>query len=249
MKQLILTADDFGRSPEINAAIERAQRAGFLTQASLMVNEPAVAEAVRIAARHPALRVGLHLTLCAGRAARHSGLTDAHGHFPASPTRAGLRCFFASSLAFDLRQEIRAQFERFRALGFAPTYWDGHAHLHLHPTVLALTVPIAVEHGFRFTRLVREPGPPAPLPAIFQLLSRAAIPLLRKARVNFADRVFGLRGSGRMTTARLAALLSRLPDGLSEIYFHPGAEAEEPDYAALVPLLARHGITPPPCAR
>jgi len=243
LKQLILTADDFGRSPEINAAIERAHRAGFLTQASLMVNEPAVAQAVEIARRNPALRVGLHLTLCAGRAAQLSALTDGHGQFVASPARAGLRYYFASSLAFELRREIRAQFERFRALGFAPSYWDGHAHLHLHPTILALTVPIAVEHGFRFTRLVREPGPPTLLPAIFQLLSRAAVPLLEKHGIHFADHVFGLRHSGRMTTARLAALLEKLPKGVSELYFHPGAEPEEPDCAALIPLLAHYGLT------
>jgi hopanoid biosynthesis associated protein HpnK len=246
LKQLILTADDFGRTPEINSAIERAHRAGFLTQASLMVNEAAVAQAVEIAQRNPGLRVGLHLTLCDGRAAQLSALTDAHGCFVTSPARAGLRYYFESKLAFDLRREIRAQFECFRALGFAPTHWDGHAHLHLHPTILALAVPIAADHGFRFTRLILEPGPPTLLPTIFHLLSRAAQPLLKKYRVAFPDHVFGLRDTGRMTTGRLAALLQKLPAGVSELYFHPGAEPEEPDYATLVPLLAAHGITLPP---
>src|SRR5687767_10758125 len=110
LKQLILTADDFGRSPDINAAIERAHRAGFLTQASLMVNEPAAEAAAQIGRRNPALCVGLHLTLCAGRAARISALTDACGQFPASPARAGLRYFFSPALADPLRAEIRAQF-------------------------------------------------------------------------------------------------------------------------------------------
>jgi hopanoid biosynthesis associated protein HpnK len=245
LKQLILTADDFGRSPEINAAIERAHRAGFLTQASLMVNEPAAEEAARIARRNPALCVGLHLTLCAGRATGVSSLTDSQRNFPASPARAGLRYFFSPTLTAPLQDEIRAQFERFRALGFPPTYWDGHAHLHLHPTILRLTLPIAREHGFRATRLVREPGPPAPLPLIFQALSRAAIPHLQEHGIQFADHVFGLRDTGRMTTARLAALLEKLPEGRNELYFHPGAEPAEPDYPTLVPLLARHRITLP----
>jgi hypothetical protein len=35
------------------------------------------------------------------------------------------------------------------------------------------------------------------------------------------DRVFGLRWSGQMTRARLAALIQHLPEGLSEIYLHP----------------------------
>ena len=243
MKHLIVTADDFGRSPEINAAIERAHRAGFVTQASLMVNEPAAEQAAEIARRNPALRVGLHLTLCAGRAAQVSALTDESGNFPASPARAGLRYAFSPALAEPLRREIGAQFARFRALGFAPTYWDGHTHLHLHPTIFRLTLPIAIGHGFRATRLVREPAPRGLVPRIFQLLSRAALPHLEKSGVQFTDRVFGLRDTGRMTTAALARLLAQLPDGTSELYFHPGAEPAEPDCAALIPLLARHGIT------
>lgn len=253
MKHLIVTADDFGRSPEINAAIERAHRAGFVSQASLMVHEPAAAEAAEIARRNPALCVGLHLTLCAGRAAQVSALTDESGNFPASPARAGLRYAFSPTLTAPLEHEIRAQFTRFRALGFAPTYWDGHTHLHLHPTVFRLTLPIALEHGFRATRLVREPGPFALVPSIFQALSRAALPHLAKHRIHCADRVFGLRAGGRISTATIVRLLATLPDGLSELYFHPGAEPAEPDYAALTPLLARHCIAlthlPPPAAR
>ncbi len=254
MKQLILTADDFGRSPEINAAIERAHRAGFLTQASLMVNEPAVEDAVRIAQRNPALMIGLHLTLCAGRASRVSALTDARGDFAASPARAGVRYFFSTALVEPLRAEIRAQFERFRALGFPPSYWDGHTHLHLHPTIFRLTLPLAREHGFSAMRLVREPATINPVPMIFQALSRAAIPHLTENGITFSDQVFGLRTTGRMTTAVVAELLEKLPVGTSELYFHPGAESEEPDYATLLPLLARHRITlrtsrPPPAAR
>ena len=252
MKHLIVTADDFGRSPEINAAIGRAHRAGFLTQASVMVNEPAAEEAAEIARRNPVLHVGLHLTLCAGRAAQVSALTDENGRLTASPARAGLRYAFSPALAEPLQHEIRAQFARFRALGFAPTYWDGHTHLHLHPTILRLTLPIAIEHGFRAVRLVREPGPFAPVPWIFQRLSRAAIPHLEKHGIHFADRVFGLRDTGRMSTTVIARLLAQLPDSTSELYFHPGAEPAEPDYAALTPLLARHAIAlthlPPPAA-
>ncbi len=253
MKHLIVTADDFGRTPEINAAIERAHRAGFVTQASVMVNEPAAEEAAQIARRNPQLHIGLHLTLCAGRAAQVSALTDESGNFPASPARAGLRYAFSPSLAEPLQHEIRAQFARFHALGFAPTYWDGHTHLHLHPTILRLTLPIAAEHGFRAMRLVREPGPFAFVPWIFQRLSRAAIPHLEKHDIQFADQIFGLRETGRMTTATIARFLAQLPDGTSELYFHPGAEPADPHYAALTPLLARHAITlthlPPPAAR
>ena len=40
MKQLIVTADDFGHTSDINRAVIRAHGEGILTAASLMVNEP-----------------------------------------------------------------------------------------------------------------------------------------------------------------------------------------------------------------
>ena len=224
--RLILTGDDFGRSPEVNAAIERWHRAGALTQASLMVNEAHVADAVEIARRNPALRVGLHLTLCDGRDSRGGAMSH-------SPALAGLRFVFFPGARSWLRGEIAAQFARFRSLGFGPTYWDGHTHLHQHPVVLALTVPIAREHGFRFTRLVREPGPRAILPGVFSMLSACAIPRLRAAGVGFCDAVFGLRKSGRMDPDDVRRAAQHASHAVTEIYFHPGAEGVLTDPAAV----------------
>src|SRR5579885_3332619 len=68
-RRLVVNADDFGRSASINAAVIRAHREGVLTTASLMVNEPACAEALALARENPRLGVGLHLTLLMGRAA------------------------------------------------------------------------------------------------------------------------------------------------------------------------------------
>jgi hopanoid biosynthesis associated protein HpnK len=244
LKSLIITGDDFGRSHEVNEAIERCYLAGFLTQASLMVNEPCAEEAVRIARRHPRLGVGLHLTLCDGRAAAVSALTNEAGEFGPSPARCGVRYAFLRALQAPLATEIRAQFARFREFGLASTYWDGHAHLHLNPIVLGLTIPIARHHGFRATRVVREPGPPGVLPWVFASLARVAVPALQRYGIHFSDHVFGLRNTGRMTTETIARILENLPEGLSELYFHPGAEAGNVEAVALAKLLAKNGITP-----
>ena len=67
--QVVLNADDFGRSTSINAAVLRAHEQGVLTSASLMVAEAAADEAVAIARSHPDLAVGLHVVVVAGRAA------------------------------------------------------------------------------------------------------------------------------------------------------------------------------------
>jgi predicted glycoside hydrolase/deacetylase ChbG (UPF0249 family) len=237
-RRLLLTGDDFGRSAAVNAAIELWHRAGALTQAGLMVNEPGAEEAVAIARRNPNLRVGLHLTLCDGRASDGAAMG-------VSPALAGLRFAFFPGARAWLRREIRAQFEKFRQLGFAPTYWDGHSHLHLHPLVLRLTIPIAVAHGFRFTRLVREPrgrkGARGFLPRVFSLLSAYAAPRLRAAGVDFADAVFGLSRSGRMDLDEVRRAVEHASAGATEIYFHPGAESVLKDPAEIAAIAAAPG--------
>ncbi len=89
-RRLVVNADDFGRSDSINEAVIRAHHAGILTSASLMVDEPACAEAVRLAKGSPRLGVGLHLTLACGRSALGPdaipGLVNRQGRFPGSPT-------------------------------------------------------------------------------------------------------------------------------------------------------------------
>ena len=76
-RRLITTADDFGDTPQVNAAVLQAYREGVLRFASLMVLRPAAAEAARIAKDNPGLGVGLHLELCAD-----------------APEKAGMRYFF-----------------------------------------------------------------------------------------------------------------------------------------------------------
>lgn len=234
--RLVITGDDFGISLAVNVAIEEYHRAGALHQASLMVAEEHVEGAVEIARRNPGLRVGLHLTLCDGRATEPSALTDARGRFVTSPARAGMRYAFDPRLREPLRLEIRRQFERFLGLGFPPTYWDGHTHLHLHPLIFRLTLPIAQEFGFKFTRLVREPGPFGLIPWIFQRLSAAAIRRLEGAGIGYADRVFGLRQTGWMNEAAFRNA-ARQAIGVTEIYFHPGAERTSPDGKTIARLL------------
>jgi predicted glycoside hydrolase/deacetylase ChbG (UPF0249 family) len=240
-KHLIVTGDDFGLCPRVNEEVERCHQSGLLTQASLMVNEGAVDEALRIARRNPKLCVGLHLTLCCGRAAELSPLTDSALRLLASPAWAGLRYAFDPRLEGALSREIAAQFEAFRAHGLPPTYWDGHTHLHLHPTIMKLTLPVAAQHQFRATRLVREPGGD-PLQVIFRLLSRAAAPQLVNGGTAFADCVYGLRDTGRVTTHQFETYLARQQPGWSEVYFHPGAEPAPLDCELLLELIEMEGI-------
>ncbi len=219
---LIITADDFGRHPAINAAVEQAHREGVLTAASIMMGEAHVAEAVAIAHRNPKLRIGLHVVLTEGRAvlppSQIPDLVDAQGRFADDAmARDGARFFFFPSVRRQLAAEIRAQFEAFKATGLALDHVNAHRHFHLHPTILALILEVGREFGLRAVRVPDETQAPALLKPIFALLRRR----LTKAGIACNDQIAGLAHSGGMDETRLLEVLKNLAPGVTEIYLHP----------------------------
>ena len=158
--RLIVNADDFGLSHYVNDAVIRAHRDGILTSASLMVNEPACDEAVKIAKENPKLGVGLHITLLMGHSAlpagKIPGLVNNRGEFSDSPVSTGMKYFFNSGLRKQLRAEIRAQFEKFRATGLPLDHVNGHLHFHLHPAVFKILMEESDTLGISHLRLTRD---------------------------------------------------------------------------------------------
>jgi chitin disaccharide deacetylase len=224
-RRLIVTADDFGLSPAVNEAVERAHREGILTSASLMVAGPAAADAVDRARRLPRLAVGLHLVAVEGPACLPGvalpDLVDASGWFPPAQLRLAVAYGFSRRARAQLAAEIRAQFAAFAATGLTLDHADAHKHMHLHPVVGSLLIRIGREFGLRAVRVPAEPGGGA-LALWCAWLRMAA----RLAGLAVNDRVYGLRDSGRMDLARVQAILDRLPSGLSEIYAHPATEQD-----------------------
>ena len=224
MTKLLVTGDDFGVSHAVNEAIEMQYQAGRLTQASLMIHGRQMDEAKRIALRNPGLCVGLHLTLCAGSREGLTVLTDAKGNFELSPAAAGWRYHWKSNLFPAIQAEIEEQFARFREAGFAPVYWDGHTHLHLHPTIFRASLPIARDHGFGAVRLLAmESTGVSALAWIFKRLSASAKRHL--GNIRSADRTFGLQETGRVDDLILTQMETQAARfDLAEIYYHPGVD-------------------------
>jgi len=238
MRRIVFSADDFGLTPAVNEAVERAHRDGILHQASLMVAGQAAEDAVRRARALPSLRVGLHLVVIEGPAIlpprEIPDLVDLSGQFPADQLRLGLRYFFRPSVRRQLAQEIRAQFAAFTATGLTLDHANAHKHMHLHPVVGRLLIEIGREFGLHSVRIPAEP--PATLarlgtrPGFGDRALYAWTRLLRHqaeaAGMITNDHCFGLAWSGHMTHDRVCRLLAQLPDGVSEIYFHPATQRD-----------------------
>ena len=249
-RRLVVNADDFGRSQSINQAVIRAHREGILTSASLMVNEAHAAEAVAMARENPGLGVGLHLTLVCGAAALPAGqipqLAGDRGQFTNNPAAAGWRYFASAKCRAQLRLEIAAQFEKFRATGLPLDHVNGHLHLHLHPVVFGILMENARPWGITALRLTDDwlclnarlargrwlyrLGHAA----IFRVLSARARPELARRGIRHTRVVFGLLQNARVDADYVAKLLPLLPPGDSELYSHPSLDQFRNEFDALI---------------
>jgi chitin disaccharide deacetylase len=196
LKRLIINADDFGFTRDVNAGIVVAHREGVLTSATLMANGDAFEDAVRLAHKTPTLDVGCHLVLVQGCSVLDGRL------FPESP----LRLLFQK---FDTYAELRAQIQKILAAGIRPTHLDSHKHTHLLPSVFQAVVRLAKEFSIAYIR--------RPLPSI-NYYRRVA----HASGVRMTDHLLGFRLTGTLTEDTLAAALERLPDGETEFLCHPG---------------------------
>jgi hopanoid biosynthesis associated protein HpnK len=237
MRRLIVTADDFGLAVPVNEAIEEAHRTGILTSASLMVAAAGTADAVERARRLPTLRVGLHVVVVEGRPVldprQVPDLVDSSGEFSTRLVAAGLRFFFLPAVRRQLEAEIRAQFQAFARTGLQLDHVNAHNHMHLHPTVLAIILRVGRDFGLRAVRVPVEPAFRSWRASRKSFAARLAWRVclspwlglmkkrLRRAHLTSNDFVFGVHDSGAMNSALVRRMVDLLPEGVTEIYFHP----------------------------
>ncbi|MBV8197947.1 MAG: hopanoid biosynthesis-associated protein HpnK [Candidatus Eremiobacteraeota bacterium] len=234
MKRLILTADDFGAAPEVNEAVEIAHRDSVLRSASLMVGAPAFSDAVERAKRLPDLAVGLHVVLVNGRPVlpveRVPALVDKRGLFFRNLVGAGVRFFFHPGVRSQLAAEIRAQFEAFARTGLQLDHVNAQNHMHVHPTVFGLIVQIGRGFGLHAIRIPQEPFGRTRTIAPWLFLMRRRV---RAAGLTCNDYVLGLNDAGAMTEPRVLHMLETLPNGVTEMLFHPAVRPlTQPDRGA-----------------
>jgi predicted glycoside hydrolase/deacetylase ChbG (UPF0249 family) len=182
MKFLIVNADDFGASGAINRGILEAHRRGILTSTSLLVNRPGSEEAAKLGRDAPALSVGLHVDLRDNR-----GSVD--------------------EVLPRLREELRAQFQRFQELtGRAPTHMDSHHNVHRDPKALPVFLQFARQHD---------------------------LPLREHSPARYFSKFYGRWGGEthleQVSVESLARMLeTEMDEGITELGCHPGYA--DPDY-------------------
>jgi predicted glycoside hydrolase/deacetylase ChbG (UPF0249 family) len=220
VKRLIVNADDFGFTRDVNAGIVEAHRHGILTATTIMANGGAFADAVRLAKENPSLDVGVHLVLVGG-----PGQAESVVALLANIARGGV----------DIAGEMRKQVASVIGAGLAPSHLDTHKHTHLAPPVLKAMIEISREFGIPWVRKPADftmPASAAPplkkaVNAIVRSVANRFDQVLQRNGCRFTDHFTGFELTGRMGTKEMVELIEHLPDGLTELMCHPGFFRDE----------------------
>jgi len=212
LKRLIINADDFGFTPDVNAGIVHAHREGVLTSTTLMANGEAFEDAVRLAYETPGLDIGCHLALVQGTSLRTGR------PFPESPLRLLKEL---GSGQVDVYSELRAQIEKIRDVGIVLSHLDSHKHTHIIPSVFRTVVRLAQEFAIPYVRLpldhtTRFVGAACQVADVYYRRMAAG------SNVQMTDHFLGFRLTGYLTEESFAIALRGLQDGTTEFMCHPG---------------------------
>ena len=221
-KLLVVNADDFGFTRDVNDGIVEAHCNGILTATTLMTNAAEFEHAVGLSRRHPSLDIGCHLVLVGG----HS-LLGSQKPYP-SDVSSLLGAMLRGQL--DVEAELDAQIRRILSAGLRPTHLDTHKHTHLLPKVLHAVGKLSHQYRIPWVRRPFDyPMHAGAVPISRRLLTRGLGFLrrwfhhvLQSYGCRTTDHFAGFAVTGFYETPELIQLLNQLPPGSTEFMTHPG---------------------------
>lgn len=220
-----MNADDLGAYTERSTAIFAAFTRGVVSSATLICNGHDALQAATHA-KSIAMPVGLHVNVSDGKPMSQPSeiptLVDAAGMFFG---RLGLRSALDAGRIdpCDIERECQAQFDWFFRHCGTPTHIDGHQHMHVHPCVLPLLTRCMAAHGIRRIRIPDELLPSSAAVHLQQAAfdARAARAFVA-AQGLFSPMFCGMLFAEHASIETFTRLVSKLPEGITELMVHPG---------------------------
>jgi predicted glycoside hydrolase/deacetylase ChbG (UPF0249 family) len=208
---LVVNADDFGFTRDVNAGIVEAHRNGILTATTLMATGNAFDDAVRLAKETPSLDIGCHLVL-----------VGAPG-FPLTIPELVRAVALGRIRIYD---ELGKQVRRIVDAGLSPTHLDTHKHTHLLPPVLDAVARISEEFQIPWVRrpfdFPLQPGGVGWKNRLMRLMNGRFRSSLARHHCRSTDWFAGFKLTGRYGSEDLINVIRALPEGVTEFMCHPG---------------------------
>lgn len=175
--RVIINADDFGASRDINVCIYRALEGGWITSATLLAGSSSVEQAVEMCADFKQASFGAHLAL---DGPYNVGLIDnsviLNREF--RDTNKGSVQNFNRNIINDIGDEFARQIEKLLGLGLKISHVDSHHHLHLYFPALLGLIKAARRYNIKKIRSMVLPSDQTPIKRLYRRLnsfmSRAA---------------------------------------------------------------------------
>lgn len=235
MRKLIINADDLGVNAQRSHGIFQCMEFGVVTSASIIPNCADSHDAAK-RARERGFVCGLHLNLTyeypLSEKADISSLTDANGQFY-SEERLKTLIEEGAIRTEHLEREIRTQIEWIFDVYGNPSHIDGQDHIHIHPVIANILAPMMNQYGLRFVRLPGElPLPPFGYEVPAETLryaqslaeeSQAIQSLYASYGISSTDHFRGVTLEGNASLKNFRHVLSKLPEGTTELMTHPGS--------------------------
>lgn len=230
MKKLIVNADDFGYSDEVNKGIIESHLNGIVTSTSMIVNLPGFKSAVKLAKKYPSLDVGIHLNLTEGKPLINSSLAS-KGKFSTHYAKFILRRYNEE----EIEAELEAQINKLEAAGIKISHIDTHEHVHVSSLVFNIVVNLANKHNIKYIRIPDEKFTfKLFFSSIFnlQLFKKMILSFfsfnkkrtLKKNELKTTDNFYGVLSTSPLTFTKMATVIRKIKDGTSELVCHPGNE-------------------------
>lgn len=243
MKRLIVNADGFGFTAGINQGIFESAKSGIVTSTSCNVNFPYIDEVPKLLEVNPKISIGLHLNINVGKPVslptQVSSLVDSEGEFWGNNFQT--RYFAGKIKLSDVEKELEAQIQKLFRLTPNISHLDGHQNKHLLPGYFGIVLRLGEKYGIKRIRCHRRY-------MYIKDLNNRKIKLMRYylshplrifshsfARFQMAQaEQNGFKMADRLITPAYVdksfkycldtwvSIMRNLPDGVNEIYCHPG---------------------------
>ncbi len=231
-----------------------------------MANMPSAEYAAKLSRNTPSLGVGLHLVLTLGPSlSPPSQIPDLVSHNNDFLSLANLTPRLrrgGARLAQQIAIEWEAQIQHASDLGFSITHCDSHHGIHKYPVCRKVLITLMKRHNINCVRAGIRYHWPGVLPRPSLLKQAKKAPAIcgnflnevayKKNAIRHVDQYLNLRyfPHGNLgTPTHLARAITSIPQGVTELAFHPGFsddadQYDRPEYAQIRTLDLENATSP-----
>jgi predicted glycoside hydrolase/deacetylase ChbG (UPF0249 family) len=247
-KRLIINADDFGMSREINEGTKRAIEQGIISSVSLMPNMPYFDDAVRFLRKYPHVSIGLHFNITEGKPlilpSQAGNLIREDDSFYHWPQMIG-RFMFKNISPKEVERELIAQYAKLEKTKLPITHIDSHHHIHLFPPIYEIVGKFSDKHKINAVRgnyfnvwnltlgVWKKPIPTQVVVNLALLLNN--VTNKQHKHLYETNRFYDINWGKDLSIKDFSNVLNELPEGTTEFICHLAVESKTGNKKFLTP--------------